>query len=57
MKQKIHKLTIRNLKYPHCNESDMAVIRRMFGDIEIVKVRQCLGGEDMKIWFKTKDSK
>lgn len=53
-KEKIHKLKISNIAYPACFVSELEIIRKMFGEIEIVKVRQCFGGLSMKIWFKVK---
>lgn len=53
-KEKIHKLKISNIEYRNCVASELETVRKLFGEIEIVKVRQCLGGLNMKIWFKVK---
>ena len=53
-KEKIHKLKISNIEYHACVLYELETIRQIFGDIEIIKVRQCLGGLSMKIWFKVK---
>jgi hypothetical protein len=53
-KEKIHKLKISNIIYPASFVSDLELIRRIFGEIEITKIRQCFGGQSMKIWFKVK---
>lgn len=56
-KEKIHKLKISNIEYHACVVDELETIRKIFGEIEIIKVRQCLGGLSMKIWFKVKGSK
>lgn len=53
-KKTIHKLKISDIKYQTCVVYELETIRKLFGEIEIVKVRQCLGGVSMKIWFKVK---
>lgn len=53
-KETIYKLKISDVKYQTCVEYELGTIRKLFGEIEIVKVRQCLGGTSMKIWFKVK---
>lgn len=56
-KEKIHKLKISNIEYPASVVSELEIIRKIFGEIEIIKVRQCFGGCTMKIWFKIKGAK
>lgn len=53
-KETIHKLKLRNIEYPASVVSELGIIRKIFGEIEIIKVRQCFGGASMKIWFKVK---
>ena len=53
-KKKIHKLKISNIEYRNCVATELETIQKLFGKIEIVKIRQCLGGVSMKIWFKVK---
>ena len=52
--EKIHKLKVSNIVYPASFVSELEIIRKIFGEIEIIKVRQCFGGTSMKIWFKVK---
>lgn len=56
-KEKIHKLKISNIEYHACVVYELETIRKIFGEIEIIKVRQCFGGCTMKIWFKVKGVK
>jgi hypothetical protein len=53
-KETIHKLKLSNIEYPASVVSELEIIRKIFGEIEIIKVRQCFGGTSMKIWFKVK---
>lgn len=53
-KKTIHKMKISNIEYSACVEEELKTICKLFGEIEIVKVRQCLGGVSMKIWFTVK---
>lgn len=53
-KEKIHKLKLSNIEFHACVEHELETIRKIFGEIEIVKIRQCFGGVNMKIWFKVK---
>ena len=56
-KETIHKLKISNIEYQACVANELGIIRKLFGEIEIIKVRQCFGGTSMKIWFKVKGAK
>lgn len=53
-KEKIHKMKITNINYSSLTRRDLETIETMFGKVEIVKIRQCIGGFSMKIWFKVK---
>lgn len=53
-KEKIYKMKLSNICYPTSMEFELDAIKKLFGDFEIVKVRQCFGGTSMNIWFKTK---
>lgn len=48
-KEKIHKMKISNISYPALTRLDLDMIEKMFGEFEIIKVRQCIGGFSMKI--------
>lgn len=52
---RLHKVKISDVQYPSLVARDLSAIHQMFGDIEIVKVKQCWGRFSMKIWFKKKD--
>lgn len=56
-KETIHKMKISGLNYSALTRRDLDTIQMMFGEFEIVKVRQCIGGFSMKIWFKVKGAK
>lgn len=53
-KEKIHKMKLSNICYPTIMEFELGAIKKLFGDFEIVKIRQCFDGTSMIIWFKTK---
>ena len=55
MKDKLFKFKVSSLNYDLLLRDELDTIKKLIGDYEIVKTRNCPMGFDMKIWCKKKD--
>lgn len=55
MKEKLFKFKVSSLQYETLLDNELNVIKKLIGDYEIVKTRNCPMGFDMKIWCRKKD--
>lgn len=55
MKDKLFKFKVSSLQYDALLNDELDAIKKIIGDYEIVKTRNCPMGFDMKVWCKKKD--
>lgn len=55
MKDKLFKFKVSSVQYGELLRDELAAIKFIIGDYEIVKKRDCPMGFNMKIWCKKKD--
>ena len=55
MKEKLFKFKVSSIQYGELLRDELAAIKFIIGDYEIVKKRDCPMGFDMKIWCRKKD--
>ncbi len=55
MKEKLFKFKVSSIQYGELLRYELAAIKFIIGDYEIVKKRNCPMGFDMKIWCRKKD--
>lgn len=55
MKEKLFKFKVSSIQYETLLNEELDAIKKIIGEYEIVKIRNCPMGFDMKIWCKKKD--
>ena len=55
MKDKLFKFKVSNLDYAMLIRNELDSIKKIIGDYEVVKTRNCLGGFNIKLWCKKKE--
>lgn len=55
MKEKLFKFKVSSLQYDALLNDELDAIKKIIGDYEIVKTRNCPMGFDMKVWCRKKD--
>lgn len=55
MKEKLFKFKVSNLDHDLLLRDELDAIKKLIGDYEVVKTRNCPMGFDMKIWCRKKD--